>query len=194
MAVPSPTRRWASLLPALFVLPFTAFASQCLLYEKPETCNKYTDSGSCTWDSSLGVCVAGPSLPQGTVAVADAPLNPGTYPFQLKPGPSASEGTVSLGKPTNVPSFIPKDLAINSTAANGTRKILANQDSRGRPQAYGIDICILNADSGPCRAYIPRWFYNKTEGSCQNFVYGGCGGNANNFMSPEACANATKRC
>nr|XP_058928358.1 kunitz-type protease inhibitor 2-like [Kogia breviceps] len=29
--------------------------------------------------------------------------------------------------------------------------------------------------------------YNVTDGSCQEFVYGGCGGNDNNYMTKEEC-------
>lgn len=33
----------------------------------------------------------------------------------------------------------------------------------------------------------PRWWYNATAGSCQQFVYGGCEGNDNNYQSEEEC-------
>ncbi|KAL5008286.1 hypothetical protein ScPMuIL_013867 [Solemya velum] len=38
-----------------------------------------------------------------------------------------------------------------------------------------------------CLAYFPRWRYNEQSSACEEFVYGGCGGNANNFISEEAC-------
>ncbi|WAR18886.1 TFPI1-like protein [Mya arenaria] len=34
---------------------------------------------------------------------------------------------------------------------------------------------------------MPRWRYDPDIRSCENFVYGGCGGNANNFEAIEAC-------
>lgn len=40
---------------------------------------------------------------------------------------------------------------------------------------------------GKCRASIPRWWYNVTDGSCQPFLYGGCEGNDNNHQSKEEC-------
>ena len=40
---------------------------------------------------------------------------------------------------------------------------------------------------GPCRASIPRIFFDYNAGVCQVFTYGGCGGNANNFRTVEAC-------
>ena len=48
-------------------------------------------------------------------------------------------------------------------------------------------VCSLPAETGPCRAYIPRYFYNSTSMKCERFIYGGCLGNANNFRSEEEC-------
>ncbi len=41
------------------------------------------------------------------------------------------------------------------------------------------DICKLEPEVGLCRAYIPSYFYNSTSGTCERFIYGGCGGNDN---------------
>ncbi len=48
-------------------------------------------------------------------------------------------------------------------------------------------LCLLPADTGPCDAVIPRYFYNVETGLCEQFIYGGCEGNANNFATPEEC-------
>jgi hypothetical protein len=34
------------------------------------------------------------------------------------------------------------------------------------------DICGLEAITGLCRAYFPRFFFNKTSGVCEEFIYG----------------------
>ncbi|KAM6454643.1 BPTI/Kunitz domain-containing protein-like [Liasis olivaceus] len=47
--------------------------------------------------------------------------------------------------------------------------------------------CLLPADPGPCRGYIRRFFYNRVSHKCEQFIYGGCGGNANNFETLEEC-------
>ncbi|EGV93011.1 Kunitz-type protease inhibitor 2, partial [Cricetulus griseus] len=47
--------------------------------------------------------------------------------------------------------------------------------------------CGVSKVVGRCRASIPRWWYNVTDGSCQPFVYGGCEGNGNNYQSKEEC-------
>lgn len=45
--------------------------------------------------------------------------------------------------------------------------------------------------TGPCRALIDRWGFNKKTGQCEQFDYGGCQGNGNNFETKVACE---KRC
>ncbi|XP_014858469.1 PREDICTED: amyloid beta A4 protein-like isoform X1 [Poecilia mexicana] len=49
------------------------------------------------------------------------------------------------------------------------------------------DVCWANAETGPCRAMLPRWYFDRQEGRCVQFIYGGCGGNRNNFDSEEYC-------
>ena len=41
--------------------------------------------------------------------------------------------------------------------------------------------------TGMCMAAQPRWFFNSQTDRCEEFLYGGCGGNANNFLSQEEC-------
>ncbi|KAL4435647.1 hypothetical protein ABPG77_002610 [Micractinium sp. CCAP 211/92] len=59
-----------------------------------------------------------------------------------------------------------------------------------------VPICELPPVAGSgdvqCMAYIPRFFYNSTSGKCEQFIYGGCGGNKNNFESVNDCQLACK--
>ena len=49
------------------------------------------------------------------------------------------------------------------------------------------DVCFELMDVGPCQAETPRWYFNSMNNKCQQFVYGGCGGNQNNFQSEDMC-------
>lgn len=46
-------------------------------------------------------------------------------------------------------------------------------------QSYGT--CSLPKVVGPCKALFRRWYYNSETKLCEEFNYGGCQGNANNF-------------
>ncbi|XP_045168913.2 papilin-like [Mercenaria mercenaria] len=48
-------------------------------------------------------------------------------------------------------------------------------------------VCKFPKISGICKAYMPRWFYNSTSCRCEQFIYGGCGGNANRFFTADEC-------
>ena len=52
------------------------------------------------------------------------------------------------------------------------------------------EVCALAPETGLCKAYIKRFFYNPTTGQCETFIYGGCQGNANNFKSLKKCQDA----
>uniref|UniRef100_A0A5F8GY54 Amyloid-beta A4 protein n=1 Tax=Monodelphis domestica TaxID=13616 RepID=A0A5F8GY54_MONDO len=49
------------------------------------------------------------------------------------------------------------------------------------------EVCSAQAETGPCRAMIPRWHFDAAERRCAPFFYGGCGGNRNNFGTEEYC-------
>ncbi|ETN84537.1 Kunitz/Bovine pancreatic trypsin inhibitor domain protein [Necator americanus] len=48
-------------------------------------------------------------------------------------------------------------------------------------------VCTLPPDAGTCFEYVPRWFFNAHSGQCEQFSYGSCGGNENNFMDRASC-------
>ncbi|XP_066977996.1 papilin isoform X17 [Macrobrachium rosenbergii] len=51
------------------------------------------------------------------------------------------------------------------------------------------DVCLLPSDAGDCTDHEERWFFDITTNECKSFVYGGCGGNGNNFGTLRECQN-----
>lgn len=49
-----------------------------------------------------------------------------------------------------------------------------------------VSACSLTPDSGPCEAYIPKYYYDQEAGECKEFIWGGCDGVVP-FDSMEEC-------
>lgn len=43
---------------------------------------------------------------------------------------------------------------------------------------------------GPCQGYNNRWYFDARKQMCVPFIYGGCRGNRNNFLTAEECNEA----
>ena len=54
----------------------------------------------------------------------------------------------------------------------------------------GGEACNAPPHGGNCDGYFQVWFHDPSTGLCRPFMYGGCGGNANNYPSFEACQMA----
>ncbi|KAK2855788.1 hypothetical protein Q5P01_004523 [Channa striata] len=76
-------------------------------------------------------------------------------------------------------------------------------DSNGETGDAEVEVLVLNPEQtslycltqmkvGPCRAAFPRWFYDTKTGTCQQFVFGGCKPNKNNYLSKEECMAACR--
>ena len=54
------------------------------------------------------------------------------------------------------------------------------------------DTCSLPAETGDCDGIFPRYSFNSDSGQCEQFIFGGCGGNDNNFETIEQCQQTCK--
>ncbi|XP_010877247.1 kunitz-type protease inhibitor 1a [Esox lucius] len=50
--------------------------------------------------------------------------------------------------------------------------------------------CLVPKKIGPCRGSFPRWHYNAASEKCEEFTFGGCRENLNNYLSLQECTNA----
>lgn len=56
---------------------------------------------------------------------------------------------------------------------------------------------MLSADSGTCKTpqdQVKRYYYDEERGTCRIFIYSGCAGNQNNFVSYESCTEFCSKC
>lgn len=90
---------------------------------------------------------------------------------------SGVTGSVLLEDPTSP----------SSPAAAPKAPRMAPLQKTAIPANEFAELCEAPYETGPCRAAMRRWFYNKETGNCQTFIYGGCRGNKNNHMTEESC-------
>lgn len=50
-----------------------------------------------------------------------------------------------------------------------------------------IGICDVPVKEVSCKATEVKFYFNQTSRTCQEFSYGGCGGNANRFSTVNEC-------
>nr|XP_054105838.1 LOW QUALITY PROTEIN: kunitz-type protease inhibitor 2 [Callithrix jacchus] len=82
------------------------------------------------------------------------------------------------------------DLAISRNAADSSVPSAPRRqdsDDHSSDMFNYEEYCTAKAVTGPCRAAFPRWYFDVERNSCDNFIYGGCRGNKNSYLSEEAC-------
>jgi hypothetical protein len=62
--------------------------------------------------------------------------------------------------------------------------------SHSKTNCCNIDdnLCKQKGETGMCRAYIPKYYYDNDTKKCTQFIWGGCGGNVP-FNDLEDCEN-----
>ncbi len=65
--------------------------------------------------------------------------------------------------------------------------IQAHKHDTTKVVAEPWNICELQSVRGPCKGYIPRYYYDVDARACNTFIYGGCEGNQNNFQTSAEC-------
>ena len=57
------------------------------------------------------------------------------------------------------------------------------------PQTPAIprSACQQYPDGGPCSGHVTAWYWDSGEERCKTFLYGGCKGNRNNFITRDEC-------
>ena len=60
-------------------------------------------------------------------------------------------------------------------------------------KVHCVDRCSQPVETGHCRAMFPRYAFNATSQRCEEFVYGGCSGNDNNFDNLEECQDECQK-
>eukprot|EP01026_Neomeris_dumetosa_P054098 TRINITY_DN4850_c0_g1_i1.p2 TRINITY_DN4850_c0_g1~~TRINITY_DN4850_c0_g1_i1.p2 ORF type:complete len:240 (+),score=37.58 TRINITY_DN4850_c0_g1_i1:77-721(+) len=69
-------------------------------------------------------------------------------------------------------------------------KVRSPRFPNGQTPAAVPEQCQLPAERGPCEGNILSYYYDVGQGVCTSFMWGGCGGNANNFVEKVDCEEA----
>ena len=67
----------------------------------------------------------------------------------------------------------------------------ADQNTPSEPQQNLLSPCNLVPDAGTCKAYFKKYYFDKVEGKCKEFIWGGCGGVVP-FNTLEECKSCEK--
>lgn len=101
--------------------------------------------------------------------------------------PADLSGTVGV-LVTTTASLAEKNATSNASHPNFLVKLLFIFYDYGIfDDLYFLDKCEKPQDAGGCQGNFSRWSYDKSSMTCQEFTWGGCQGNENNFLSEREC-------
>ncbi|PAV70271.1 hypothetical protein WR25_24086 isoform C [Diploscapter pachys] len=109
-------------------------------------------------------------------------------PLPAEPEPAQPEINIPLNYPQHTEApivFQPVQPDDPRQGAQDPRQ--TQQQSQPRLQISIEEVCRSNSDPGPCQDHSEAWTFNSYKGDCEQFTYGGCGGNYNRFQTREEC-------
>jgi hypothetical protein len=56
-----------------------------------------------------------------------------------------------------------------------------------------VEICQMPKDEGLCTGNNSRWYFDPQVEACLEFLYSGCRGNRNNFLTHDQCESVCKK-
>ncbi|XP_072544034.1 kunitz-type protease inhibitor 1b [Salminus brasiliensis] len=96
---------------------------------------------------------------------------------------------------------LPDQLVLSNLQPGVYKFQLTVTDSAHQSDSTSVTVLVLTAEqaerhcltpkkAGPCRGSFPRWHYNAASNKCEEFIFGGCSANGNNYLSEQHCSDA----
>ncbi|XP_004082407.1 kunitz-type protease inhibitor 1 isoform X1 [Oryzias latipes] len=93
---------------------------------------------------------------------------------------------------------LPDQLLVSNLTSGRYKFKLTVTDSIGQTDSTVLTVLVLTPQEsehhcmapkkvGPCRGSFPRWHYNAASQKCEQFIFGGCRENRNNYLLEEEC-------
>ncbi|XP_068442301.1 collagen alpha-1(VII) chain [Clinocottus analis] len=133
--------------------------------------------------------------PDATTTVIKKKKEPGdgviSLPRDLHKGGMEEEGKEVKEYEDTLEEKTSPDPAIRPNRTDSLEGGTAEWGQRKKRGVFGTDTaadrCQEPMSEGTCSEYVLLWYFHPRSGGCRPFVYGGCGGNRNQFSSKQEC-------